>query len=150
MNVDLRDGCWYVADLVFEFTIEGDARNVVHVNTHLIKAHSPDQAHQKANDLGAAGEHAYANTQGKAVRKTFRGLRDLAAIDDELEDGVELFFEEKVAITEDELRQWIRPREELSIFTPPRARTRGPNYMPDEIMQMLVEEGLDQKDLMGA
>ena len=35
---------WYLADLILEHTIEDDSRNVVHVNTHLIHASSPDRA----------------------------------------------------------------------------------------------------------
>jgi hypothetical protein len=36
-----KDARWYVTDLILEFTIEGDDRNVVHINTHLIEADSP-------------------------------------------------------------------------------------------------------------
>jgi hypothetical protein len=42
-----KDARWYWADLILEFTIEGDDRNVVHINTHLIEADSPEQAYQK-------------------------------------------------------------------------------------------------------
>jgi hypothetical protein len=40
--------CWSLAALVLEYTIEGDHRNVVHVDTHLIEAESPEQAYEKA------------------------------------------------------------------------------------------------------
>jgi hypothetical protein len=89
---------WYLAGLVLEHTIEGDPRNVVHVNTHLIEAGSPEEAYRKANALGRASELAYANTEGKQVRVAFRGLRDLDVIHDNLEDGAELFYEERVGI----------------------------------------------------
>ncbi len=94
---------WYLAGLILEHTIEGDPRNVVHVNTHLIEADAPEEAYQKANALGRAGEMAYANTDGKQVRVAFRGLRDLDVIHDDLEDGAELFYEERVGIPADAL-----------------------------------------------
>ena len=65
--------CWYIAGLVLEHTIEGDRRNVVHVNTHLIEADSPEEAYRKAVAFGRTGEQDYANTEGKRVRITFRG-----------------------------------------------------------------------------
>jgi hypothetical protein len=86
-----KDARWYLAGLVLEHTVEGDPRNVVHVNTHLIEADSPDEAYQKANALGRAGELEYANSDGKQVRVAFRGLRDLDVIHEDLEDGAELF-----------------------------------------------------------
>jgi hypothetical protein len=34
------DAKWYLADIVMEITIQGDSRNVVHVNTTLVRADS--------------------------------------------------------------------------------------------------------------
>ncbi len=132
---------WYLAGLVLEHTIEGDARNVVHVNTHLIEADSPEEAYRKANALGRAGEMEYANTDGKQVRVAFRGLRDLDVIHDDLEDGAELFYEERVDIPEDALARWVKPKEELSVFAPRHDKADGPNYLPREIADMLEAEG---------
>jgi len=39
-----KDTRWYLADIVLEIIIEDDPRNVVHVNTHLVEAESPEQA----------------------------------------------------------------------------------------------------------
>ena len=50
---------WYLADLVVEHQIDADARNVVHVNTHLVEAGSPDEAYAKALALGRAEDHEY-------------------------------------------------------------------------------------------
>lgn len=63
---------WYVADLILEFTIEGGDRKVVHINTHLIEANSPEQAYQKATDLGRGGEREFANTDGTRVCVSFQ------------------------------------------------------------------------------
>ena len=129
---------WYLAGLMLEHTIEGDARNVVHVNTHLIEADSPEEAYQKANALGRRGEMEYANTDGKPVRVAFRGLRDLDVIHDELEDGAELFFEECVGIPEDDLAGWVKPKEELAVFAPRPVRSDRPNYLPEEFADLLL------------
>ena len=65
---------WYLADIVLEHIIDGDPRNVVHVNTHLVEAHSPEEAYAKALDLGRCSELEYLNTDSKQVRVVFRGL----------------------------------------------------------------------------
>ena len=131
---------WYLAGLVLEHTIEGDPRNVAHVNAHLIEADSPEEAYRKANALGRAGEIEYANTDGKSVRVTFRGLRDLDVIHDDLEDGAELFYEERVGVPEDDLAGWVKPKEGLSVFAPRRDKSDGPNYLPREMADMLEAE----------
>ena len=136
---------WYIAGLVLEHTIEGDRRNVVHVNTHLIEADSPEEAYRKAVAFGRTGEQDYANSEGKRVRVTFRGLRDLDVIHDDLEDGAELFYEEAVDVGEVELGRWVKPKHALGVFLPRRAATGGPNYMPEEVMQMLEAEGFSRR-----
>ena len=35
---------WYLADVVLEHRLDGEAENLVYVNTHLIEAGSPDEA----------------------------------------------------------------------------------------------------------
>lgn len=132
---------WYLAGLVLEHTIEGVPRNVIHVNTHLIEADSPEEAYRKANALGRRGQMEYANTDGKTVRVAFRGLRDLDVIHDDLEDGAELFYEERVGVPEDALAGWVKPKEELSVFAPRRDKSDGPNYLPQEVAEMLEAEG---------
>ncbi len=37
-----EDAKWYIAELVMEFQIESDSRNVVHVTIVLIRADSPE------------------------------------------------------------------------------------------------------------
>lgn len=137
---------WYVADIVLEHEIEGDPRNVVHVNLHLIEADSPERAYRKAVDLGRSSEQEYLNTDGKRVRVRFRGLRELAVIHDELEDGAELLYEETVGVTEDQLRRWIRPRDSLSVFETGQIKAGIPNYMPEEIMKMLGQMGCQRDE----
>ena len=116
------DARWFIADLILEFIIEEDHRNVVHVNIHLIEARTPDQAYQKALDLGKASEQHYVNTDGKQVQLRFRGLRDLNVIHDELEDGAELIYEEIDCVSEDQIQGWIKLKHALGVFAPMRPR----------------------------
>jgi hypothetical protein len=136
-----KDARWYVADIILEFTIEGDDRNVVHINTHLIEADSPEQAYQKATELGRDGEHEFANTDGKRVCVKFRGLQDLNVVHEALEDGVELFFDEKVGQSEEDLSQRVKPREELAVFAPRHRPQERPNYLSQKVMDLMLEAG---------
>lgn len=135
---------WYLADIVLEHRIDGDPRNVVHVNTYLVKAESPDEAYEKAIDLGRGSELDYLNTDSKMVRVVFRGLRGLDVIDDPLEDGAEIAYSESVGVSEAELGRWLTPRESLGVFAPRRPKTDGPNYMPESVMRRLEAGGFDR------
>jgi hypothetical protein len=138
---------WYLADIVLEHRIDGDPRNLVHVNTHLLEAESPDEAYVKAIDLGRRSEQEYLNTDSRAVRAVFRGLRGLDVIHDPLEDGAEIAYSESVDVSEEELSRWLVPRESLSVFAPCRPKSGGPNYMPEAPMRLLEASGFDRSDL---
>jgi hypothetical protein len=99
--------------VVLEHRIDGDPRNVVHINTHLVEAASPDEAYEKALALGRGAEREYENTDGRLIRVVFRGLRELNVIHEPLEDGAELMYSEEVGVQEERLREWARPRERL-------------------------------------
>jgi hypothetical protein len=144
-----KDARWYLADVVLEHRIDGDAQNVVHVNTHLVEAGSPDEAHEKAMALGRAGEREYENTDGCRVCVVFRGLRELNVVHEPLEDGAELMYTEDVGVPEERLREWIRPREQLAVFAPIESRQDGPNYFPESVMQMLEAKGFIREDVEG-
>lgn len=144
-----KDARWYLADVVLEHRIDGDAENVVHINTHLVEAGSPDEAYEKALALGRGGEHEYENTDGHRIRVLFRGLRGLNVIHEPLEDGAELMYKEDVGVPEEQLRGWITPREQLGVFAPIEPKT-GPNYMPESVMEMLEAEVFDREDVEGS
>jgi hypothetical protein len=144
-----KEARWYLADVVLEHAVEGDPRNVVHVNLHLIEAESPDRAYEKAIALGQASEQVYANPDGRAVRVTFRGLRDLNVIHDALEDGAELVYEESDDVSEDQLSTWLRAKEQLSIFSERRPKRDVPNYMPGSVMKSLKDAGVSREDIEG-
>jgi hypothetical protein len=132
------DAKWFLADLIVELRIEGDPRNVVHINTLLIRADSAEEAYLKAWELGISQDRDDENSEGKTVAIKFRGLRDLFVIHDELDHGAELIYSEQIGLSEDEVGKLVRPKASLSVFEPP-CPTPGPNYMPGSIRTMLVE-----------
>jgi hypothetical protein len=146
-----KDARWYLADVVLEHTVEGDPRNVVHVNVHLVEADSPERAFARANALGREAEQVYKNTAGREVQVTFRGLRELNVIHDALEDGAELMYEESIHVPEEELTTWLRPKDELAVFRKREAclKRDAPNYMPESVMKSLEDTGLTRGGIEG-
>lgn len=124
---------WYLADMVQEITVEGDSRNVIHINLKLIRAASPEEAFDKATALGRSFETTYENTEGKKVQVAFRGLRDLLGVIDDLEDGSELLYQELVGMSEQEVQNLIPPKAALAAFSVARPVSR-PNYLDKDII----------------
>lgn len=137
---------WYLAEIVQEIKIKGERKNVVHINTILIHARSPEAAYKKAVKLGKKGETSYKNTDGKKVRIIFRGLHDLWVIHDELEHGSELTYSEKIGLSKKEVKQLISQKKALWVFAPRQAARRKPNYMPRSVMKQLREHFPDATD----
>ncbi|WP_127081917.1 DUF4288 domain-containing protein [Dulcicalothrix desertica] len=50
--------------------VEENPRNVVHVNIVLVRADSPEEAFDKAEELGRENEHTYLNPNHKTVTFT--------------------------------------------------------------------------------
>ncbi|GCE27142.1 hypothetical protein KDA_26260 [Dictyobacter alpinus] len=109
---------WYLAELVEEIKVEGDNENIVHNNLILIRADSPEEAYTKALAKGQELNDAYENTDGKKIIVTFRGISDLNAILDELEDGAEIAYEELTDLSEEEIADMLPAKEELGVFQP--------------------------------
>ena len=131
-----KDAKWYIAELVMEFQIEGDSRNVVHVNIILIRADSPEEAFEKAEQLGREDEDTYKNPDNHTVTVTYRGIRALNVIHDDLEHGAELMYEEKIGICEDKLQAMLTPKSELAIFRPWQPKDSSvPDYSSKEVME---------------
>jgi hypothetical protein len=108
---------WYVADVVEEVRIEGEPDNVVHINSILIRADSPEEAHAAALLLGHGDDH-YKNVEGKHVTAMFRGLRELSAIQGELEHGTELMWSKRTGLTEADMVALFKPQSRLAVFAP--------------------------------
>jgi Domain of unknown function (DUF4288) len=136
-----KDARWYYADIVLEFRIEDDPRNVVHVNTVLVEADSEEHAYHKANEIGQREEDEYTNRKGKRVLVIFRGLKSLDVIHDELADGAELFYDERVDLAEDDVSRLIKPKHELNVFAPRSESANKPDYLDKTISDLLAETG---------
>lgn len=109
---------WYLADLVVEFRIEGESDSLVHYNLTLVRADSPEEAYSKALVFGGHHESSYTNPEGKQVHVVFRGLRDLLVIYDELEDGVEILYEERQGLSEEQVASTVAEKAALAVFQP--------------------------------
>lgn len=130
---------WYLAEIVEQITVEDDPRNVVHTNLVLVRADSPEEAYQKAIELGAAGDLSYENPDKKCVTIRFRGLHDLNVIHGELEHGAELICSEDQGFDEPAIQKWVSPKEELGVFLPITPST-GPNYLSREVLDLLYKD----------
>jgi len=107
---------WFLAELIMQFDVEGDDTPLLHINTRLIRADSPEEAFVKSHQLGKQEELEYQNTDGDRVRIRFRGLRDLFGVFDGLEDGAELLYEEKVGLEEPQILALVREKSDLAVF----------------------------------
>ncbi len=126
------DAKWYLAEIVEKISVEGDPRLVIHTNSVLVRADSPDEAYDKAVELGTAAQVSYENPDGKRVAITYCGLRDLNGIHGELEHGTELIYSEKLNMGPTAIQQYISSNEELGVFAP-REVSRGLNYISKDV-----------------
>ena len=141
MVKDRRGREWYVAALIMEITVDGQARNVVHRNFFLVSARTPKEAYDKALQLGHGGETVYDNPDGCRVQHKFRGIAQLdTLVAGELADGAELMFEQHVGVTEGQIQAWILPKERLWAFRQPESQgTDVPDYSSKEILARVTK-----------
>ena len=125
---------WFLADIVQEIRVAGSKRNIVHINSVIVHARSPQAAYVRATEMGKRGNTSYVNERGKRVTIRFRGLRNLDVIYDALEDGCEITYAEKLGVTEKGIRKLVRPKKQLEVFMPIRGRLGRPNFSSKEIM----------------
>lgn len=143
-----KDAKWYVAQIVEEIKVKGDARNVVHTNEVLIRADSPSQAYNKAVALGKQGNTKYKNPHGKTVTIRFRGLRDLSVVYEELRHGAEINFTRDIGVSEKTIKSWILPKKKLEVFAPVRPH-RGPDYGSAEVIEEVYKRWPHLKGVRG-
>jgi|SRR5581483_3630767 len=124
---------WFWAELIEEITVKGDPTNVVHRNIVLIKQSSPENAYNRALEIGREHECSYENPQGLLVHIRFRGIADFDVIHDELDDGAELMFREDIDVPEERIQKWIRPKGELRIFKTDQTSRKNPDYSSKEV-----------------
>jgi len=86
---------WYVAEAVFQSSIEGVGTNydpLVERSWFLVSAGSENAAREKAVLLGRSKEHSYSNSEGENVvwqLKTIENIREV--MDEVLVDGTEVW-----------------------------------------------------------
>lgn len=136
---DIPEGAkWYVATLVVAISVGRRTRRTVHVNTVLVRADSPTEAHEEALALGRREELRYQNGKGEKVRFKFLGLRDLNVVHDELEHGCELLYSERLGKTLSQAKALVTRRSRLSVFAP-RRPSRAPDYVSGDIRRAMEE-----------
>jgi hypothetical protein len=107
---------------------------VVWRNLTLIHADSPDEAYEKAQSIGVAGDSEYANPAGKLVTIRFRGISFLDVVHDRLEHGSELLFYSQTQVLEKDIVKLIRNKEELEVFLPTKPLD-GPDVASGEVVR---------------
>jgi len=127
---------WYLAQIVEVIEVEGARHFVVHINTHLVRAANPREAHRKAVVLGRRSRATYLNPEGRKVRSWFAGLKELVVVHEPLEDGAELLYTRRVVRSKKKAVAFARPKSHLGVFAP-RRPFNGPSYMPANIQSEL-------------
>lgn len=107
---------WYLAELIEEFRVEKQPTSLVHVNWVLVRADDDEAAYNKALEFGRKLDDQYQNTDGDLVIVTFRGLRNLNKIHEDLEDGAEITFELYEDIDRKDVEKMIAPKDQLALF----------------------------------
>lgn len=130
------DAEWFLADLVEAVSVAGDPRIVVHVNSVLIRARTPQAAHSKALALGRKSDLSWKNAAGRKVTVRFLGLGELNVIHDKLEHGAEIAYDQHFVRSVKEARRHVSPKSRLGAFAP-RDPGRGPDYVDAGIRAQL-------------
>jgi hypothetical protein len=129
-----QEGKWYLAEIVTEVKIVGDSEKVVHNNLVLIRADSAEIAYDKALVRGREMEDTYEDHEGQHLSVVFRGLSDLNIIQDELEDGAEIAYEELVDLSEDEIQEMLTEKNELGAFQTEDQDMHDHHYEPQDVL----------------
>jgi len=145
MKVQLSDDGvfqWYLATIVMLITVEGEQKNVVHKNLHLIQAESDEVAYDKALKLGDDSETSYVNSKDQLVNISFYGLAELEeTIELDIYDGVELKFDELEDVNPSQLTTLVSLKKDLSLFL-----DKGPvdesalDYGSKEVRDMVINK----------
>ncbi len=107
---------WLLAEMVQEFTFSNEDGPLVWINTILINAASLEDGYQKALQFGEQYNDTYLNSDKVQVVTRFRGLRNLFLIHEKLEHGAEVLYEERRELTEDQITQMLKAKEQLAVF----------------------------------
>lgn len=132
-----EDADWYLSGCVEANRV--GRHSPLTINTLLIRADSPDEAHEKALRFGRRANATGKNGAGELVRTRFLGLAELNVIDEPLEDGSELTYRKRSAATLAAARRFVAPRSKLAVF---RGRNPPGPSEPD-VIQSGLRRGLE-------
>ena len=88
---------WFIGELVEEFQAADQPENLVHINTILIQADSPEVAYEKALSLGESANRVFTNSDGIEA---------------------ELLYEKREGMSDEAIAKMVKPKEELAVFSP--------------------------------
>lgn len=99
---------WYAANLLFKsvHSIASDDEPLWEESIYLIDADSKEAATLKAEIIGRSAEVSYSMHHGDSIRWTFFKVERIHEIEEQIEDGVEIFS------------RFLRDSEVKSILTP--------------------------------
>lgn len=106
---------WYLSELVVSIHAEGgdDDEFSVQFEMHLIQAESAAHAYEKAMRIGSLKQKSYLRRDGALVEIQFRGLNELARIDEAIEDGARILIHTQHGWTAEQVSDCVTPRERL-------------------------------------
>ena len=118
---------WYISHELLYFEAASSVSDqsgelTVWENLILLKAHDPEEAYQKALELGHANDQGV-TIDGVEGRCKFRGLRDLVHIYDPLQDGAELEWHE-LQLTKDQLCSMVKRKRQMHAFKVAKRRVK--------------------------
>ena len=125
---------WYLAEIVTETRMTGEHENIVHNNLILIRASSSEESYEKTMARGHEMEDTYQSPEGETVTVLFRGISDINLIQDELEDGAEIAYEEIPDMSEEEIQEMLQSKENLGVFQPEEPDTHETEYTSKDIV----------------
>ena len=112
------DKTWYLAELIQEFRAADSDSSLIHINWILVNARDAEEAYTKSLQEGQYYNTEQFDADGILVTVTFRGLRNLTEIHEELEDGAEIAYDEMEEVTDAEIEKLITPKDQLNVFLP--------------------------------
>jgi hypothetical protein len=108
-----EDSRWYIAVLVLECEINGEARPKPDLQFRLVEAPDHEVAHGRALELGSQAKHSYRNSDSEEVTWSFRGLADLTEVLDGVpRRGTEVYSTRSRRTVAD----LVKPREKLTAY----------------------------------
>jgi len=127
-KISNKNGNWYIVEIIekYEPVERNEKQELRRVTTwgnhHLIKADSPEKAFDKAVKLGKEAEYKFTNSDKIEMEWIFVGIGELLPIYEDIEDGVELMWNDygfisnrrtmRMPYKKKELMKLIKPKQQ--------------------------------------